>query len=148
MLCLPCTFSPLPFPTENPPCDLHFSDSIPVLVVCLVFVFVVFWFAASLQFLSQPRPHSRPPHSGFSPSTTSSVWLFCLTVSLIPWLLEFHAVWFSGTSGCLLILDWLLSSFWLCEEVKGFYLRPIFAGTLFIILLKILKIYLKVEFRF
>ena len=29
---------------------------------------------------------------------------------------------FSGTSGSLLILDWLLSSFWLCEEVKGFYL--------------------------
>ena len=25
---------------------------------------------------------------------------------------------------CLLILDWLLSSFWLCEEVKGFYLWP------------------------
>ena len=28
---------------------------------------------------------------------------------------------FSGTSG-LLILDWLLPSFWLCKEVKGFYL--------------------------
>ena len=34
------TFPPLPFPTENPPCDLHFSGSVPVLVVCLVFVFV------------------------------------------------------------------------------------------------------------
>ena len=31
---------------------------------------------------------------------------------------------FSGASGCLLTLDWLLSSFWLCEEVKGFYLWP------------------------
>ena len=29
---------------------------------------------------------------------------------------------FSAPSGCLLILDWWLSSFWLCEEVKGFYL--------------------------
>ena len=50
------------------------------------------------------------------------VWLFWLTVSFIFWLSEFHAVWFSGTSGCLLILDWLLSSFWLCKEAKGFYL--------------------------
>ena len=28
-----------PLPTEIPPCDVHFSDSVPVLVVCLVFVF-------------------------------------------------------------------------------------------------------------
>ena len=33
---------PFPCPTENPPCDLHFSDAVPVLVVCLVFVFLVF----------------------------------------------------------------------------------------------------------
>ena len=26
-------------PTDNPPCGLHFCDSVPVLVVCLVFVF-------------------------------------------------------------------------------------------------------------
>ena len=35
----PCTFSPilpLHLPTDNPPCDLHYCDS--VLVVCLVFV--------------------------------------------------------------------------------------------------------------
>ena len=25
-----------PYPTDNPPCDLHFCDSVPVLVVCLV----------------------------------------------------------------------------------------------------------------
>ena len=25
-----------PFPADNPPCDLHFCDSVPVLVVCLV----------------------------------------------------------------------------------------------------------------
>ena len=43
--------------------------------------------------------------------------------SLITWLLEFHAVWFSGTFGCSLILDWLLSSFWLCKELKDFYLH-------------------------
>ena len=34
--------SPLPFPIENHPCDVHISDSVPVLVVCLVFVFIVF----------------------------------------------------------------------------------------------------------
>ena len=42
----PCMFSPillLPCPTDNPPSDLHFYDSIPVLVVCLVcFCFVLF----------------------------------------------------------------------------------------------------------
>ena len=27
---------PLALPTNNPPCDLHFYDSLPVLVVCLV----------------------------------------------------------------------------------------------------------------
>ena len=47
--CLFCTYHscflfpvPLPLyhphrlPADNPPCDLHFSDSVPVLVVCLV----------------------------------------------------------------------------------------------------------------
>ena len=33
----PVPFPPSPaFPTDNPPCDLHFCDSVPVLVVCLV----------------------------------------------------------------------------------------------------------------
>ena len=46
ILCLPITFlTPCTFPspppaTENPPCDLHCCDTVPVLVVCLVFVFV------------------------------------------------------------------------------------------------------------
>ena len=48
-LCLFCTyqlyflfpvpfppFSSLPYPTDNLPCDLHFCDSVPVLLVCLV----------------------------------------------------------------------------------------------------------------
>ena len=35
---------PFLLPTEIPPCDVHFSDSVPVLVVCLVFVFIVFIF--------------------------------------------------------------------------------------------------------
>ena len=29
-------FSLLPLPADNPPCDLHFCESVPVLVVCLV----------------------------------------------------------------------------------------------------------------
>ena len=47
ILLLPCTFAPLspfPLPTEIPPCDVHFSDSVPVLVVCLVLVFFFFSF--------------------------------------------------------------------------------------------------------
>ena len=72
--------------------------------------------------INQPCLHGLLPCLGLSPYAALPVWLFCLTVSLIPWLSEFHAVWFSGTSGCLLILDWWLSSFWLWEEMKGFYL--------------------------
>ena len=33
---------PILLPTEIPPCDVHFSDSVPVLVVYLVFVFIVY----------------------------------------------------------------------------------------------------------
>ena len=45
-----------------------------------------------------------------------------VNVSLTPWFSEFHAVWFSGTSGCLLFVNWLLSFLWLFEKVKYFYL--------------------------
>ena len=44
LLLIPCTPFPstvcLLLPTDNPPCDLHFCDSAPVLIVCLVFVFL------------------------------------------------------------------------------------------------------------
>ena len=40
-------YSLLPLPIENPPCDNHFSDSIPVLVVFLGFFFSLFFFALS-----------------------------------------------------------------------------------------------------
>ena len=40
-LCTIFPILPLPLPTENPPCDVYFSDSVAVLVVCLVFVFIV-----------------------------------------------------------------------------------------------------------
>ena len=39
MLLISCTFPPFfphPLPAVNPPYDLHFCDSVPVLVVCLV----------------------------------------------------------------------------------------------------------------
>ena len=39
-------FSP-PLTTDNPPCDFHFCDYVPILVVCLVFYFV-FVFLGSL----------------------------------------------------------------------------------------------------
>ena len=41
----PVPFAPillLPLPTDNPPCHLHFCDSVPVPVICLVFIFG-FW---------------------------------------------------------------------------------------------------------
>ena len=45
-----CCLFPVPFlpfspsPTDNPPCDLHFCDSVPVLVVCLVCFCLCFMF--------------------------------------------------------------------------------------------------------
>ena len=55
LLPIPCTFppfSPLTNPTDNPPCDLHFCDPLPVLVVCLdcfyfSFIFCCFFFRFS-----------------------------------------------------------------------------------------------------
>ena len=42
--------------------------------------------------------------------------------SLTPWLSDFHTVRFSGSSGCLLFLNLLLSFFWLCKEAPCIYL--------------------------
>ena len=41
--------------------------------------------------------------------------------SLTPWVLDFHTIRFSGSSGCLLFLN-LLFYFWLCEEAQCIYL--------------------------
>ena len=38
--------------------------------------------------------------------------------SLTPWLLDFHALRFSVSSGCFVFLNLLLSFFWLCEEAQ------------------------------
>ena len=59
--CLFCTYYlcslfsvPLPplssfhSPTDNPPCDLHFCDSVPILVVCLVCFCFCFCFLGSV----------------------------------------------------------------------------------------------------
>ena len=37
-------FTPSHSPTFNPPCDLHFCGSVPVLVICLVCFCFCFWF--------------------------------------------------------------------------------------------------------
>ena len=66
----------------------------------------------------------------FSLSTALPVWLFCLTVSLIPWLLEFCEVLLSVDFGCLLILDWLLPSFWLWRKWRVSTYTSILARTL------------------
>ena len=63
-----------------------------------------------------PCRESSPPQLPISTPLTS------LNVSsLTSWLLDFLTVGFSGSSGYLLLLN-LLSSFWLCEEVKCIYL--------------------------
>ena len=50
--------------------------------------------------------------------------------SLTVWLSDFHTVQFSGSSGCSLFLNWLLSFFWLCEEAQCIYYASILAGSL------------------
>ena len=42
--------------------------------------------------------------------------------SLTPWLSDFHTVQFSGSSGCFLLLNLLLSCFWLFEEAQCVHL--------------------------
>ena len=42
--------------------------------------------------------------------------------SLTPWLSDFHTVQFSGSSCCFLVLNLLLSLFWLCEEAQCIHL--------------------------
>ena len=69
-----------------------------------------------LHALSAPASHLCP--SFLSPPLLP-VWM---SVSLTPWLLDFCTVWSSGSSGCLLFLNLLLSFFQLCEEGKCFYL--------------------------
>ena len=52
-LLIPCTFFPILShpPADNHPCDLHFCDSVPVLVVCLVCFFLFFLFFLKVQLL-------------------------------------------------------------------------------------------------
>ena len=70
-----------------------------------------------------PVPQTLPGHESSSPRCPSlpllQVWMN--VSSLISWLLDFHIVRFSGSSGCFLFLN-LLLSFWLCEEVQCVYL--------------------------
>ena len=72
------------------------------------------------------RVHQRPPchASPLCPSCPSppllSVWMN--VSSLSPWLLDFHTVRFSVSSGCFFFFKLLLSFFWLCEEAQCVYL--------------------------
>ena len=73
--------------------------------------------ALSLSFpFSQSCPHSPLSHRRFS----SGCWL---TVSLILWLSEFHAVWFFWHFWLFIDFRLVVTLFWLCKEAKGFYLH-------------------------
>ena len=81
-----------------------------------------FWVFSFL--VSQPQPcQGLLPYHGSSPPICPSPFLlpFWMNVSLTPSLSKFHAVRLSGSSGCLLFLNWLLSFFWLYEEAKLFH---------------------------
>ena len=64
---------------------------------------------------------THPLHPGCLFPPLLPVWMD--VYSLNPWLLDFHTVWSSGSSGCVLFLNMLLSFFWLCEEAKFIYLH-------------------------
>ena len=64
----------------------------------------------------------RPPQSSSHCPSLPLLLVWMDVSSLTPWLLGFHTVWFSVSSGCLLFLNLLLSFFWLCEEAQCVYL--------------------------
>ena len=59
-------------------------------------------------------------HPGCSSPPLLPVWMN--VSSLTPWLSDFYTVQFSGSIGCFLFLNLLLSFFWLCDEAKCIYL--------------------------
>ena len=77
--------------------------------------------------LHPPLPHwvcqPQPSCESCLPSCPSPpllpVWM--KVSSLTPWLSDFHIVQFSGSCGCFLFLN-LLLSFWLCKEAQCIYL--------------------------
>ena len=69
-----------------------------------------------------------PLHPGCLSPFLLPVWMN--VSSLNPWLLDFHIIRFSGSSGCFLFLNLLLSFFWLCKETQCIY-TSIFAGSHF-----------------
>ena len=52
----------------------------------------------------QPPPHPESSLSSCSPPPLLPVWIY--VSSLAPWLLDFHTVRFSVSSGCFLFLNW------------------------------------------
>ena len=64
-----------------------------------------------------PFPRSSQPGCPSPPLLPVGMDVSCLS----PWLLDFHTVLFSVSSGCCLFLN-LLLSFWLCKEAKCVYL--------------------------
>ena len=73
-----------------------------------------------LPWLSSHCLSMSPLHSTFLSLPLLPVWMN--VSSLTPWLLDFHAVQFSGSFDYFLFLNLLLSFFWLCEEAKYIYL--------------------------
>ena len=80
--------------------------------------------AAALPALSSSH-ESSPPGCLSLPGCLSPpllpVWMN--VSSLTSWLLDFHKVQFSVSSGCFFVFKLLLSFFWLCEEAQCVYLR-------------------------
>ena len=92
--------------------------------------------AASPASCSFTLPHSTVRHlagsashllalSPLRSSCRSPIWrlVWMGVFSLCPWLLDFHTVRFSVSSGCFLFLKLLLFFFWLCKEAQCVYLR-------------------------
>ena len=68
----------------------------------------------------QPLPCRKSSPSGCPSPPLLLLWMN--VSSLSPWLLDFHTVQFSVSSGCFLFLNLFSSFFWLCEEAQCVYL--------------------------
>ena len=103
---------------------LYFSMLESWVVWSVLFPSCCFWFICT-QMWDCLLHQLQPFHESFLPICPSPplllVWMNFS--SLTPWLLDFHTVRFSGSSGWFLFLNLLLSFFWLCEEAQCIYLH-------------------------
>ena len=87
-------FSPLPRRSENPPCNLHFCDSVPLLIVCVVFVvfrfsfvniiLIIYCYSIRVVCLFSPSLHTTPGGPTSLPTSTLPLDLVHVSIIVVP----------------------------------------------------------------